>query len=516
MDVSEQRRVFEGLRGMLQDITEGAANDEPEQQRPDYEPDNDLNEATDNVAHAAPENEIQPLTDILQWPESTDDTFTFINREDGSTDRRKIISTFEEISPFPGHPKFYLKGDIDSIYAANTNLNSLMKTFAKRSMWSIATTVLPVRKMWSSRFYLDTRGIINSPRVHFNKAQKLSLNLFPSVEIGEIAIPRLHRSFTLYLVNLATEAIMKDHMFNKTEIAVINSALNLARELSRVACESSDGLQHMTNDFRDSKPFRSYYGPICKQGAVWEYNEFQNKQTSVFAENFLKALKLISDNDTRYAFEKHNLHNVHSDLPFTPDREDMVHIASQLTKGSLFVLSLSGIKSFFNQEPFQRTVSKPANFTAQFKAQLLDHEEDLVDEANDFLLTKHHLDDLEDLVQLGVVPFAQARNGNRLPPGRKKLKLAHLHSGLESFERLFGKPWKERITQNYQKEVDSIADELHKFMFDVFGIEGHEPSETEIIFFDAGIEIRLAGDNSLLIETKKLHPMMMQLSKKKR
>ena len=195
------------------------------------------NNPTDNESNIPQAGDIayQNLTNPKQFPASALDHFIFRNAQGDPVAERKIIQTFEETFPFPTIPNLRLKGDCDSVCAASSKLEEPLDSFGNATAMTMSSTICPEKKIWSSRFCIDstpTQGMTQLPSAN---GKKLSLGLFPSVEIGHMSFG-LHRPMTIYLVNLATPQIFKDHMFNKIEISVITAALNFARHLSKTEC----------------------------------------------------------------------------------------------------------------------------------------------------------------------------------------------------------------------------------------------------------------------------------------
>ena len=439
------------------------------------------------------------IVDPQQFPVSALDKFFF--REDGDpVDELKIIDDLDIVLGFPNCPRLQVKGDVDSIYAQDSNFKNLLECFKNAEMLTMNSVIKAERKMWNSRFYLDTTSLREPPTVWKGSLDKVSLDKFPSIEIGQLSIG-LHRPMQIFLVNLSVTRICKDHMFTKTQIAVVNACMNYARYLSREECNLDKDLEVLAKDFSDVSGSKAYYGNISKLGATADWNELAREQMLIFAGKFHEALDIIAseDEEETFAFERQDWHHVKSEPRFFPSREEMKSVAADLKKASLFVASLSGIKRYFNTRDYSSLIKKSADWRECFQNVLEENEQRIVDEANEFLGP----DDEEFTIR---------------GEGDKNVNLKDIDSDFECYHDIFKPLWSDMISMMIKIEMKKISSKLHLKMIELFGIR----ERTNCIHFDIGFEFRTRPSNrrpysdSLLLNVDKLFPIMLDLSKEQR
>lgn len=449
----------------------------------------------------------QNLTNPTRFPSQTSGRFFWMDREGATTTRQyNILFPFMTRLRFPKHPIYYVKADIDSIYGFNSSFENLIQDFSNPdSMLVMKSTTCSTRSLLGSRFFIDTRKLGTKPTIRGKNANKIGLEKFPSLEIGQLSIG-LHRPLSLHLVNLSATKIFKTNMFTKKQMAVVNAALNIAREKS-ISYYHSENRFDIEKDFLDFHPFKSCYGNKSNKTATRDFNELTAEETIVFARNVQEAIKTMAeDNIQDFLFYKREYHQVRSDEHFQITRGEMVEIAQELHEGAVFVASISGIKKYFNKEIYQTRESDKRECLAEYNAILMANEEQLVDEANEQLLEQFGVQSLEDLPE-DVLPF-ETRD-IRLPDdtSSRALELNHINSDMAGYVH-FKDTWEGNLTKCFTQNTEQLSKLLDTFLKKHLGIR----ARSEPIFFDMGIEVRVKNSNSLLIDPSKAFPKLMQAS----
>ena len=401
-----------------------------------------------------------------------------------------------------------MKADIDSIYSYNRSLVGLIETFKgplgndSDSMLMLKSKINPIKRAKGSRFFVDTTSLSDPPTVSGVSANKVGLERFASIELGTFSIG-MHRPLTIYLVNLGVSCIYKETMFSKIEVAVVNASLNIARMLCKEDC-LQDIENKIESPFLDFFSFKTCYGTSMDKAVPNEYNDIPFEDARLFCINFERALSIIAEGRThRFDFTHQQYHGIkQSDGAYEADRQQMQNFALELKKGCVFMASLSGIKKFFNRSKFTITRSKssPA-FKQMLRDIVLENEVDLVEEANQLLLEEYGEDDEENLPDTDP-PFVCSNEEGRT------LDYTDINDRFPSFSRLFLDKWKEYIKEDFTNNLNELCDKLHNYFGRVFGLNPRD----EDIFFDIGIEIRLKGTNSLLIQVDHAAPVMQTVA----
>ena len=184
-----------------------------------------------DTGESAGDEAYQNLTNPTRFPSETSGRFFWTDRDGETTTRQcDMLFPFMTRLRFPKHPIYCMKADIDSVCGFNSSLENLIQDFSNPdSMLVMKSTTCSTRSLKGSRFFLDTRKLETKPTIRAKKANKIDLEKFPSLEIGELSMG-LHRPLSLHLVNLSATKIFKTNMFTKKQMAVANAALNMARE----------------------------------------------------------------------------------------------------------------------------------------------------------------------------------------------------------------------------------------------------------------------------------------------
>ena len=311
-------------------------------------------EENDLVEEMARERYISATAPTL-FPSSNSGDFIFM--QDGQpTQRGNVLIPSLDRFPFPNQPSFQLKADVDSIYAYNKDFRTLLRDLGKEnSILTLPAITKSTRRMNSSRFFLDVSDSDQPPLLRGSSVQKLSMNRFPSMEIGQLSIG-LHRPMSIYLVNCAARTVSDNAFLSKNEVAVINAALNMARQTCKQLCMATRR-KDICKSFLDFYRFKSKYGGIPSQGACYDFNELTSEEFDIYSKAVMDCIKNIAKNTTRFAFDSFEYHHITNKdgSPFEASRLLMKTFASELVSGGLFVASLSGIKKSFNRKSFHES-----------------------------------------------------------------------------------------------------------------------------------------------------------------
>jgi hypothetical protein len=282
---------------------------------------------------------------------------------------------------FPHFPNLSMKMDIDSLYAHCRNLVDLLRVLGFK-----VTFHLPKKKQWqrqmeSSRFYGKTKKMTNPPHIRFNKAKRVMLYWYCDYEIGEVYVKGFDRSIHIHLHYVGAQNIKKDIRFTKTQMALINAVLNLARE---TCVEETKDLPHLHNEFVEFYKFETYYGDDnFRKDEAKEVNEMKAEAMLMLAKNFHITLDKIADGTEQREYWEPRYHGINSNLRFHANQHEMHDFAVRLQKGILFTLNLAGIKKQFATDEFQFSLSTPDNLLAKYNRIFQTRKEELRGKIND-------------------------------------------------------------------------------------------------------------------------------------
>lgn len=492
LDPEQMAQMISQLQDRLQQREERLAAEADLVNLADGE-DDEENSTEINIANATENLRENPT----QFPHAATDKFFFKDDQDRNIGECDIINSFEDVLQFPNHPSFQIKTDVDSIYAVDRSLPELFSAFKNKISFTMESWIKPYKKMWSSRFFVDTTSMVTPPQMSFASRSKVPMNLYPSIRLGVLSIG-LERPMDVYLVNTATSRIYKNHMFNQQEIAVITAAMNMSRSLCKSCCTNSRSKRYMAKDFIECAAFKSYYGSKSTKTATTEYNNLQGQQTKMFAKYFHKALDKIASSDWEEDYSDKELVGVVDDTKkFKADKLQMQLFAQELKRGCQFVMTISGIKKEFNMKEFQTYFECPANFLEPLQTILDNNMEQAVEELNS-LLEEENECSKEDFPEYDIIPYAMNEEEGTL------VTLQDIDKELPMYATHFEKPWKDLIHSGFNAEIARLSKGLDEWLKELFGIKNRFLS----IFFDIGVEVRLVGNHSLLLDVDKLMPYL--------
>ena len=474
--------------------------------------DNDMTEETQETPGTRGTNRYQTITDPDVFPTAATGLYTHVNGDDSSAGVHSILHPYLDVLQFPFHPNYHLKGDVDSLYTVSSSLTELLidlmsgspnnpnqaveAPIPPGSIFTMPAVHSSSKVMQGSRFSIDTSNMACPPTIRNQPAKKISLERFPSLEIGQLSVG-LHRPMQIYLVNLAAKKLYKSSYFSKTEMAVVNAASNIARQIAIHYCREEEGKDYLVRAFLDFHPFKSCYGSQSNRASTRFYNELTNESMAIFASSFLQAISLIADNSQDWEFQKEEYHQVVSDTNFSVERNEMVLFAKELQEGALFVASLSGIKKVFDRKEFCRPNPSYESFKDQYQTIFDRNQGTLVREANQVLAPQ--------------IPYATNDEMEHLDNDSgpsQPLLLEKVTSNFPSFDTLFGSVYMKNIEESFYQSVDDLCIKIDTHLKTVLGIKNRNTS----IFFDIGIEVRLSDDNSLLVNPKLAFPDLKAIS----
>lgn len=465
-------------------------------------------------------NNYQNLTNPTRFPSKTSGVYSKRNSGGNVEEFIELFESPYEKIGFPNFPIFSLKGDVDSIYGYTETLEELLSSFAHKSqngliesMLMLPSTTNPIKKTWSSRFFVDTTALKEKPiQLKSGKAGKISLERFPSIELASMSIG-LHRSVSISMINIGTCGIVREPVFNKTEMAVVNACINIARKLAIETCQD-EGNSQMEKSFKEFHPAKTCYGEKSKKAATQDINELTKEEMILFAKSFRKALEIISDEEQHeFNITKVEYAGIRSDEKFTPLFSEMVEFARELLCGSIFVASISGIKKYFNKKDYNLGSAVTADVNEikeRYTDILMEHETELVEEANRDLLAFHEKVSIEELPAT-VIPFRTRDSSIAMTRQFRFLELSDIQQHWEIFKDHFEPDWKKDMEDTFNTKINELCDKLNEFLLHIFKAGDQRCN----IFFDIGIEIRLPGCNTLLIDVDKAFPVLQRISKER-
>ena len=510
MNESERGHALSLLQGLL--INRSESNQNPESELPTQEQTNQDEEEENRSTNQNNEpgnrasRQYRAVTDPDVFPSSATGLYSHIGDDDETVGEHDILYPYLEVVSFPLHPKYTLKGDVDSIYGYNSSLTQLLNDFMLQSseesensvpnvesIFSLPAVHVSARKMQGSRFKIDLSEIQDKPQLRNQPAKKISLERFPNVELGQLSVG-FHRPMQIYLVNMGAKRLYKESYFSKTEIAVVNAASNMARQIS-LDFAKEQNKPHVAKAFAEFYPFKACYGTRTNQATVRSFNELTNEAMKVFSTAFMEAIDLIACDSSNWEFQKEELHQVVSDSSFEVKRAEMVLFAKELREGAVFVASLSGIKKFFDRKEF--FVSNPdyANFKTQYEDILSSNEAQLVQEANQLLDPD--------------IPYATQGSEDEYSGITQRLSLDVIDEDFPSYQNLFEKAYTTNISNSYNDTVKELCRRVDQHMKHILGVRNRETH----VFFDIGVEVRLCGDNSLLVNPRLAFPIVQNISR---
>lgn len=513
---AQRRRQIEIFNQVIEEVQEEQPSDE------------------DDAAMMHSRQQFSNMVNPKRFPSNTNGMYGHRDSQGEIDDYCDLLNPLLDVIRFPNLPKFVMKGDVDSIYGYSCKLNDLLESFhhssgdgLMESMFIIPSTTSCVRKSYSSRFFLDTNSL-STETILFQgrKAAKISLDRFPNIEIGSLSVG-LHRPMQIYLYNIGCSVVYKEYMFNKTEMAVINCAINIARKLSLEECNVNRN-KEMAKSFQEFSRIKSCYGIESKRTATRDINELSLEEMKLFSLKFHEALELIADEEQHdFKIIDPENHGIRSDDEFVPSKTEMICFAQELQKGMVFVASISGIKKYFNKNDFSLDSETDNEEYKRDYSVLLDiHEDDVVMEANEALCQEYEIADIDDLVNVrnlpeGVTKFVKrplpSENDedfiNRsLPPppeGSRYVQLQDIDHSWDCFENIFLPEWRRNMLASFEKDIGKMCKKLHRFLTFLFKVNPNRPCP---IFFYIGVEIRLLGKNTLLIDIDKAFPVITSIS----
>lgn len=442
------------------------------------------NIADDNAREAANRAFQLAGTDIHRFPRHTDCKFTERNLQGDPTGTKNVFSTVMDAAPFPDWMAMHIQADIDSVYAQSDCLATLLRTFGDFSMLKMQPNIDANRKAYGSRFYVDCTDLEEVIFVANAKAERIPLHWFANIEIAELQPKGFHRPLKIFYHCLKTKYIKKDMRFTKVEIAVITAALNMARQ----QCINTTPDLGVQLGFHDFNAFESNYGEIKKKTGSKIPNELTKPQAEKFATAFEECLKAISENNLSLGvFYLEKIYRVRSDKEFQTTRNEMCLAAKDLVIGGLFSASLAGVKKFFHTENYQAVLQKPEDNAAEYQQQFDESIDEITEAVNHYIQEVNpDLDSYDDLF------FGdQYANGPLTIDRLRHVPFEKIKSFFPSFL--------DDIEIAFNHTCNSLLDKLHEHLRESFG-GGERECE---IHFDAGIEIRMPGKVSLLLDLDK-------------
>lgn len=259
------------------------------------EPEEDINVNNSNENQSENENETGDI--VIKRSRNTYPTYSITGVHDAQH-HYQIIERLSNYLDFPFFPSLNMKMDIDSIYAHNANLHALLLALGIK-----VTFHLPKRKRWqpqmeSSRFAGKTKKMDNPPYIRYNIAKKAMVHWFRDYEVGEVYVNGFDRSMHIHLHFVGEQNIKKDSRFTKTQMALINSVFNLARE---TCVEETKEKVHLHNEFIEFYKFETYYGDDnFRKDEAKDVNEMKPEAMLLLAAAFHRVLdNICSGTETR-------------------------------------------------------------------------------------------------------------------------------------------------------------------------------------------------------------------------
>ena len=487
VEADKARDVIARLLAANNEEGKESSNEEESKENESNEEDDD-----DDAEETAGQRAYNRVTRTDMFPSYADCIWQEYDNEGNATTTRKCMLTINENSPFPSWPTLFLQGDIDSIYSYNRNIHELFKSFSKRTLFQMRVHMDPGRKAYGSRYFVDCTHVEEDIIISGRKARKVPLHMFPNIEIGHLYIPNIHRPFSVYLHNLNVNRLFKENRFDKSEMAVINAAINLTRAM----CLNERNLKEsIANEFHDFTSMHTTYGAQSKRMASVDFNSLNDEATLLFTSRFKAAIELIANNDVRHGdFSNQKFHGISSDNPSSFSRNRLATVANQLLKGLMFSTSISGIKKLFHKDQFQRIVKKERSFQEKHQREFTENIDNITSILNE------HIRDTFEQNDPDFIIFSRSNAPTLEQLYEYDLPLHKVSMYFPDFELDFDK--------HYKFEQQEIIYQLQQFMTDTFGVMDNRSNP---IFFDIGMEIRMRSGVNMLIDLEKAYDKMKVL-----
>lgn len=446
--------------------------------------------AENNIASVAAERGFQLNVDWERFPRNTDCIFTSVDEEGDERGAKQVFSKLETLAPFPHFPHLWIQSDIDSIYSHNTRLNTLLKAHGNMEVLRLRSSINANRKAYSSRFYVDCSDLENTTVVGSQSAESIPLFWFPNVEIAEIDCEGLRRPISIYFHCLKTKFIRKNQRFTKVQIAVISASLNIARILS-LADTRNEGVG-LQAEFHDFHAFEASYGNEKQQTASKEFNELNKEAAIIFASNFEKAMRRIATNDQNFKFEDYHINKIRSKTTSQEiSRTSMSAAAEDMLEGMLFTSSIQGIKKMFHHNKYQTDLKRSDELIQKYQA-LFDNHQLAIHRT-----VKKYLQKTYETIP-NHLNFSNSRR-----TGTRRLTMDDLPLTGIPFSELEGffPDFRNDLNREFNKECQSVITKLHDKLKEIFG--GPSNRVDPEIYFDIGLELRMEGNSSVLLDVDK-------------
>jgi hypothetical protein len=211
---------------------------------------------------------------------------------------------------------------------------------------------------------------------------------------------------------------------------------------------------------------------------------------NLFSKAFDKALEDIAEDTRSLRFEDHTVNGMRFEEDENKlEREHMVIFAQELRKGIMFHASAAGIKSHFSSPEFSEILLQPnkAHLQTVFNEKL----EHFIDSANEILMVEFDVEDIDDL-PFDVTPFSINN-----PPHFDKI------GAIPYFQTCFPN-WKVELQEALDKLIKGLVAKVYKKLQKAFGRTlADADRNTKSFHVDIGVEFRLQGGNTLLVNTEK-------------
>jgi hypothetical protein len=258
------------------------------------------------------------------------------------------------LTPLIDEPLIEVKVDLDSLYYGASSLEDLVGMTGNHCMYTFDSLRSHIRSSTSSRFSIECGNLSNLPITNrgFNP-KKIGFHRLPNVAICNAHLKEaLGYKMTIYISFSGTERVRQTNYFYREEMAVINTAMNLAISLMKTNVKHDATL----------KPFGDQIGRMTKFetkvkgqfGKTLKNHTFSvgPRAMLLFAQQFGMAMEMLKTDQGIPTCMDSKMNGMRFDKDKCTLKEAYVAKAiKELNKGHYFSANLAGIKNVFKERP---------------------------------------------------------------------------------------------------------------------------------------------------------------------
>jgi hypothetical protein len=257
-----------------------------------------------------------------------------------------------KVSPLTEYPLLKVKVDIDSLYYGAPTLEELVEVTGSKGRYSMSSLRSHFFASTGSRFSIECGDLVNYPITNrgFNP-KKIGFHRLPNVVLADCLLEKAcGHQMTIYISFTGVERIRQTNFFYKEEMAVINSAMNLAVYDMKIGTRTNAELNEVADQISRFPTFETKVKGDFGKNLKNRRTVIGPKAMKMFARKFDEALlsfelgggvKTCMDpkfNGMRYDTNKSELAEV-----------NVKKAIEALNKGHYFSANLAGIKNSFKE-----------------------------------------------------------------------------------------------------------------------------------------------------------------------